>query len=553
MTRNNNIMTLVFSVTVSLPGALGAQPHALSQLLHGGFIDRAATESASQVPAAVKPDLASGLAQTIAQIIADPTQDITLQEKMVISYFGKAYEAGQLEKTVIKVLDAPEIQHLLPPPVLANKGAAVRQLTAYIGAELETAGVVPGVSGAESWVDMSARHLKLALASAYRSRKPGETSLFSELGFVNEFAVLTGAPFTRGNEVRFLVDGPASFSERERLIKNAKKSIHILTWALYDDETGKWTIEQLTAKKRENPAIDIKIMVDGKTSGLHGKNTIATLSQTGIEVVRFQDDSRQYDGLHCKSMVVDGEAAIAGGMNFGNVYSHMGIGQKWRDTDVLVTGPAVAQFSDLFADLWNKQAGAKRMPRAARSANAGNSMVSVIAQTPGKESYVMLGILKAISGASTRINIENAYVIMMPALKMALMDALSRGVQVNILTNSATSVDEPVVSVPILKSLPDLLKAGAGIYLKNGDTLHSKFLTVDGVFCQVGSFNMHPRSIRYEKEMAVNIVDPQMAAELEAIFNTDVSRARKITTPEQLNIPASTQSDLIQRYFFNQL
>ena len=165
----------------------------------------------------------------------------------------------------------------------------------------------------------------------------------------------------------------------------------------------------------------------------------------------------------------------------------------------------------------------------------------------------MLSILKAIYGASTLINIENAYVIMMPALKAALLDALARGVQVNVLTNSAASVDEPMVSVPILKSLPDLLNAGARIYLKKGDTLHSKFITVDGLFCQVGSFNLHPRSIRYENEMAVNILGPQKTMELDAVFNRDISQAQQITRFEQLNIPASLQNDLIQRYLFNQL
>ena len=73
----------------------------------------------------------------------------------------------------------------------------------------------------------------------------------------------------------------------------------------------------------------------------------------------------------------------------------------------------------------------------------------------------------------------------------ALLDALKRGVRVTILTNSAESVDEPIVSAPIL-----------------------------------GSFNLHPRSIRYEWEIAQNVLDARFAADLDRAFQADIARAQ---------------------------
>ena len=118
---------------------------------------------------------------------------------------------------------------------------------------------------------------------------------------------------------------------------------------------------------------------------------------------------------------------------------------------------------------------------------------------------------------------------MMPSLEVALMDALDRGVEVNIFTNSKESIDTPSISGPILASLPPLLNFGANIYLKQeaGATLHSKFMTVDGIFSTVSSFNFHPRSIRYEPEMTVNILDAEKTRQLEAVFLRIFPRLRE--------------------------
>jgi cardiolipin synthase len=213
----------------------------------------------------------------------------------------------------------------------------------------------------------------------------------------------------------------------------------------------------------------------------------------------------------------------------------------------------------LFARLWNESIREQglalaRLPEpAAAPRGKGSARLSVADQSPGSESNVFLGYLKAIHGATRRIRIENAYVITFPALREALLDALARGVEVEVLTNSGESVDEPIISAPILNSLPELIAAGAKVYLKRGDTLHSKFMTVDGVFSTIGSFNLHPRSIRYELEMSVQSVSPALAARLDRAFEADIAAARRVTSADELKIPDSPLHFLVMRYMFNQL
>jgi cardiolipin synthase len=168
----------------------------------------------------------------------------------------------------------------------------------------------------------------------------------------------------------------------------------------------------------------------------------------------------------------------------------------------------------------------------------------------------MTSIIKAIYGATRVINIENAYFVPIPALTEALLSARARGVEVNIFTNSKYSIDEEarVLSDVSMKSLLPLFKAGANIYLKKGDTLHSKFMTVDGIFCSIGSYNLHPRGERYDSEMNVNILDQEGVSYLDKVFKDDISNlAVKITSETQLVPEQGWFSKIIEKYFYSQL
>lgn len=508
------------------------------------------------VPAPVPNPAVDAFIRELVLVLVKSGGDPTKVEAELIGVLARAHAAGQLRAVIEGVMSDPRLTPHLPPIPAEKRPLFAAQLSMMIGAELEGAGAVPGAKPFEPWDAMAARQTALIKASAFPSRGQGQDSLFAEPGFVKEYEALTGAAFTDGNRARPLIDGPESFKARFALMRRAKTSIHIQSWAFYDDATGEATADLLIAKKAAG--VEVKIMVDGKTTAQHGAAVLARLEAAGVEVVRFQDASRPYDGLHTKVMIVDGRWAIAGGMNFGNDYSHMGGGQKWRDTDLFYSGPAVAESSAFMARLWNAQAKAQglahgAMEPASAHAVGGGKKLAFLHDSPEGDATILLAHMKAIAGASREINIENAYLIEMPQLKAAILEALARGVKVNILTNSAESVDEPIVTAPILASLPELVAAGAKVYLKRGDTLHSKFMTVDGLFAIVGSFNLHPRSVRYEHEMIVAGLDAGLAAALNRAFATDLAAALPITDPAQIAMPDSALNRLVRRYLYNQL
>ncbi len=72
---------------------------------------------------------------------------------------------------------------------------------------------------------------------------------------------------------------------------------------------------------------------------------------------------------HRKILIVDEKVAFTGGINISNVYSSSSSGSlsreekgdhiqhSWRDTDVQIEGPAVAEFQKLFLETWAREKG----------------------------------------------------------------------------------------------------------------------------------------------------------------------------------------------------
>lgn len=346
-----------------------------------------------------------------------------------------------------------------------------------------------------------------------------------------EFA---GTHWTTSNEVKQLINGPDSFQLKDSLILNAKKSIDVLTWSIYDDFTGSEAMKMFL-KKQKQDHVKVRIIVDGQVASTAGHgNYVTQLEKEGIEVVRWFNKKSPFYGQHRKMIIIDDQHVIAGGMNFGDVYSHKNPSEKskWRDTDFYFNGNSAIEAKNLFAHLWNEQVRSfnlnyKQIAFQKPSNLNGPYKLALINSEPYTSkkagSTVLMTLLKAIRQATTSIDIENAYIIVFPTLKKELARAISRNVKVRLLTNSPESVDEPIVSLPILRSANMMVEENAQVYLKRGDTLHSKFAIIDEKYTMILSYNLHPRSEKVEGEMAVLFDNEEIAARLTKVFENDIS------------------------------
>ena len=184
---------------------------------------------------------------------------------------------------------------------------------------------------------------------------------------------VTESPLTKGNKVALLADGKATYAAMFKAIKNAKNHINIESYIFEDDETGRTFADLLLQKQSEG--VHVLILYDS----IGSMNTPAAFFQYlrdgGIQVVEFNPinplNSRETWELahrdHRKILIVDGTVAIIGGINISKVYSSNPLKRKqsknipvhWRDTDIQIDGPAVAEFQKLFLDSWRKQKGAE--------------------------------------------------------------------------------------------------------------------------------------------------------------------------------------------------
>ncbi|MDP2864810.1 MAG: hypothetical protein Q8O90_01030, partial [Elusimicrobiota bacterium] len=160
----------------------------------------------------------------------------------IVKELGLAYKEGILEPVIVSVLSDPRLERFFPAGAKMEPEEAARIFSMYVGGELESNGHVPGVAPIEGWDAITARHLALAKNGSPVSNVPA---------FISELGALQRTLFSAGNLVAPLINGPASFAKRAELIKGARKSVFLTTWAYVDDETGHQTAELLIAKKKE--------------------------------------------------------------------------------------------------------------------------------------------------------------------------------------------------------------------------------------------------------------------------------------------------------------
>jgi cardiolipin synthase A/B len=411
--------------------------------------------------------------------------------------------------------------------------------------------------------------------------------------FRAELEKAIGTKFTNDNKCVLLADGPAAFGKRYRLLAKEPQRIWIASWRFENDPTAVRICDELAQRARAGA--DVRLLVDGKVATREDHaNTFNKVIAAGGKITYFQDSQAPLEGNHAKLCVIDNQI-ITGGLNYADCYSHgfdlanpdLRFG-KWRDTDLLVKGPAVLDACKKFASLWNKystnaddhididnlqpigdpttQSTVRTPPEVAAREYAARTFarpkvkdaaVTFLLTEPGPQcdESLLCAYYKLISGAQHQIDIENAYFIEMPPIQQALLAALKRGVRVRILTNSSDSIDEKAVATPIVASCHDLLLNGAEIYLKKGSTLHSKFMQVDEQFTIIGSFNLNPRSVQYDAECACIVDSAAFASGVRDIFtiDTDQEHAQRIGTLADLPKQSTVCSRLLMYRFYDHL
>lgn len=372
-----------------------------------------------------------------------------------------------------------------------------------------------------------------------------DTSIFDRhLAF--EQAVV-GSPLLAGNRVTLLIDGPNTYKAMLTAIRGARDHINMETYIIEDDDAGRQFAEALT--ERQRAGVQVNLIHDSVGTLGTPRAFFDRMREQGIRVLEYNpvNPLRARAGWnvngrdHRKLLVVDGQSAFLGGINISSVYSggssfskspkpQKGGPLPWRDTDLQIEGPVVAEFQKLFIETWTRQKGDPLPERNYYPllTRAGDEVVRAVGSAPEEPySVIYATLVSAINSAETEILLTNAYFVPDPQLVASLKAAVARGVEVKLLLPSQT--DSWLVLQAGRSFYTELLEAGVQIYQRRGALLHSKTALIDGVWATVGSTNLDWRSFLHNQEINAVVLGPGFGQQLHALFEKDLAASERVT------------------------
>lgn len=357
----------------------------------------------------------------------------------------------------------------------------------------------------------------------------------SDRGFRETAAAHTQAAVLSGNAVTLLLNGDQIFPAKLQIIQAARRSLSYAEYFYAEGEPAAAIAHALAERCRAG--VSVKILFDGVGALSMEQEHRRTVEAAGCEVATFRPIGRltirrTNNRNHRRILVADGRIAVTGGS--GVSWKWRGDGRQaehWRDTDVRVEGPVVAQLQAAFAENWREATGevlggALWFPPL--SETRGGLAAQAVRSSPQSGGYGMASLfLLAVAGARRSIMITNPYFLPDERLGDEILRAARRGVRVRLLVPGV--IDHALVREAGRAQFGPLLQAGVEVFEYQPALLHSKTMVVDGAWATVGSTNLDNRSFAMNDELNVAVYDPAFAAELERVFATDVANARRVT------------------------
>jgi cardiolipin synthase A/B len=353
--------------------------------------------------------------------------------------------------------------------------------------------------------------------------------------------------FTVGNHIDVLRDGPETLPAMFSAIRAARRYIHLEYYVVEDIHSEGTSLFDLLIEKSRS-GVQIALIFDALGSSDTPARSFRGLQDHGIQLLKFNPVNplkiRARHSLnrrdHRKILIADGTTAILGGVNMSSAYERTpakpaiastGHGRNdqrcWRDTDLQLRGPAVAQLERLFLEHWAQHGGEplddrQFFPPPDRPGEETVEIIGSAPARPGPKYYRAL--LAALRAARHRVWITAGYFLPTSEQMHELARAARRDVDVQLLLPSQ---NDSIASLAVQRSTyATLLDAGVKIFERDSVILHSKSIVIDEAWSAVGSSNFDARSVFFNDEVDAIVIGTGTAKKLSNLFLDDVSKAR---------------------------
>jgi cardiolipin synthase len=351
---------------------------------------------------------------------------------------------------------------------------------------------------------------------------------------IPSLAGLTMSSAVEGNSVEVFENG-AFFDVLIDAISAAERSVHFETFLWQEGTLGQRLADALSTRARAG--VTVRVLLDATGTRKMGESVERQLKESGCKFEKFHEWSVLNIGVmnerdHRKLVVIDGRMAFLGGHCIvDNWLGNAEDQEHFADVSVRVRGPIVHSVQAAFSENWVGQTGELFMgDDAFPPLERAGEVTAHAAYTKPEGSAPAVKILHhaVICCAKQRIWIQNPYFIPEPEAIDAFGEAVKRGVDVRVMMPSTSGSDNPMVQHAGHRNFEKLLRCGVRLFEYPHTLLHQKVMTVDGVWCAVGSSNFDDRSFETNDELTLGIVDAATTSRLDAIFEKYLPGCKEI-------------------------
>jgi cardiolipin synthase len=345
--------------------------------------------------------------------------------------------------------------------------------------------------------------------------------------------------YKEGHSVKLVQSGEPFFAANIKAIDEARQ--YFQTYIVDEDETGQRIIDALVRAAARG--VRIYLLLDAFGTKYLTDEFIEKIEDSGI-LFRFFSPVFITKGfqmslrLHHKVLLVDGELAIIGGMNFADRY-HGAPGRKeWLDFAIIVRGPECMHINSILRKLWNKTFISKE-DRSNEIVHSVKTYEENIRLRVTENNWyrnkieILRSYRSAFKHAHHHMIIFASYFLPGRLERKLLRLASARGVDIKIVL--ASESDAPMFKRATGFLYEYILRNNIKIYEYLPSNLHAKVATVDGKWSTVGSYNLNHISDYGSIEMNADILDTAFTENFEKILLKIIKNdCRQVTAEEFL-------------------
>ncbi len=344
-------------------------------------------------------------------------------------------------------------------------------------------------------------------------------------------------PLYEQTAVTYFPLGENKFEAMLEELEKAEKFIFMEYFIVEEGYMWGRILDVLTRKAKEG--VEIRVLYDGmcELSKLP-VDYWKLLNREGIRAKPFSPIrpfvSSHYNYRdHRKILVIDGRVAFNGGVNLADEYiNRIQRFGHWKDTAVMLKGPAVKSFTLMFLQMWYL---------GDEAADYGSFLGENGGAVPEAKGYVMpycdcpldgdkVGeavYMDILNRAVDYVHIMTPYLILDGELETALCFAAQRGTDVKLILPGIS--DNKFANALAKTHYKALLEAGVKVYEYTPGFVHAKVFVSDDIKAVVGTINLDYRSLYHHFECATYLYQTDTILQIEEDFQATLEKCRRVT------------------------